>query len=210
LSVEGRKVRVVVINYGVGNLRSICKALEAVGALPIISNEISKIRQADAIVLPGVGAYKAAMHSIRSFKDELIDILQRKPVLGICLGMQLLLEESEEGGHIRGLGLLKGKVTKLPTNVRLPHMGWNQVQIVNKHSPLVKGLPDKVFMYFAHSYAPFIDKSYTVAITEYGRPFPAIIKSKNLVGTQFHPEKSGRYGRILLRNFIELVRERSC
>lgn len=207
MSAGERRVKVAIVNYGVGNLRSIYRALEIAGASPVITREIVALERADAIVLPGVGAYVAAMRFINSIRDKFINILLEKPVLGICLGMQLLFEGSEEGGFVRGLGLLKGYVTRLPANVKLPHMGWNHVRIIKEHSHLISGLPKKTFMYFAHSYAPPINDSYTVAITEYGRPFPSIIESGNLFGTQFHPEKSGRHGRILLANFVRLVRE---
>ncbi|MEM2082446.1 MAG: imidazole glycerol phosphate synthase subunit HisH, partial [Candidatus Bathyarchaeia archaeon] len=161
----------------------------------------------DAIVLPGVGAFRAAMEGLDAAREELIaQVYAGKPLLGICLGMQLLLSRSHENGVWDGLDLVKGEVTRLPGFVRLPHMGWDEV-IITKDSEIADGIPSGALMYFAHSYAPELsDGSAEVAHTEYGRRFASIIERGNLFGTQFHPEKSGELGTRLLRNFVSIAK----
>ncbi|MEM2882359.1 MAG: imidazole glycerol phosphate synthase subunit HisH [Candidatus Bathyarchaeia archaeon] len=198
---------ILIANYGVGNLRSLWKGLERAGARVIMGLGPREFGASDAIVLPGVGAFRAAMEGLDAAREELIaQVYAGKPLLGICLGMQLLLSRSHENGVWDGLDLVRGEVTRLPGSVRLPHMGWDEV-IITKDSEIADGIPSGALMYFAHSYAPELsDGSAEVAHTEYGRRFASIIERGNLFGTQFHPEKSGELGTRLLRNFVSIAK----
>lgn len=199
-------MKIAVIDYGVGNMHSICKALELAGASVELVVEANKIEQADGIVLPGVGAFKSAMGHLRD-KVELLkeSASAGKPLLGICLGMQLLLTSSEEGDS-RGLDLLPGRVLRLPPGLKVPHMGWNSIKLVREH-PIIAGIPTGSYMYFVHSYYAQPESSDAVlATTSYGVDFPSIIVRGSILGTQFHPEKSGGLGLALLRNFVRMVK----
>ncbi len=199
---------IAIVNYGVGNLKSVKRSLERLGATPLITLNVKDIVEADAIILPGVGSFKSAMEGLKPIIDDLLQAIRSgKPILGICLGLQLYFEWSEEGGGIKGLGLIEGHVDKLPDNVKVPHMGWNTIEI-EAQSPLIEGVSDKSYVYFVHSYKVNPkNREHVIATTSYGVKFPSIIEAKPLIfGTQFHPEKSGKIGLTMLKNFISLAR----
>ncbi len=198
-------VTVAVIDYEAGNLRSISRALSVVGARPVLIATPADHERFDALVLPGVGAFGAAMRRLSAAGlPGWIRTLAASgmPVIGVCLGMQLLYERSEEGGDVRGLGLLRGGVRRLPSGVKIPHMGWNQL-LVRRASPIVKGLAEGAWAYFVHSYVvEGADAGDVIATTSYGVDFPAIVQHGRIIGLQFHPEKSGAIGHQLLRNIV--------
>ena len=202
-------MKVAVVDYGMGNLRSVAKALEVVG-FPEVSVTSSKedILSSDAVVFPGQGAFRKAMENLKSL--GLIEVLKevilsQKPFFGICLGLQLLFERSHEHGITPGLGILPGEVRLLPTSVKLPHIGWNQVRIV-KNSRLFSGIEDGEYFYFVHSYRVVPrDESVISSFTDYGTDFVSAIEKDNLWAVQFHPEKSQKKGLLILRNFLEFV-----
>ena len=209
---------VVVVDYGSGNLRSVSKALESLGASVCVSGKPEDVAKADKVILPGVGAFSAAMRELDARGLVLpikAAIAKGVPYLGICLGLQLLFEDSEEGGAIPGLGVLPGRVRRFAVNgngLKVPHMGWNQVQqqaTSNKQQygscPLLQGIPDGSFVYFVHSYyGDPADRSVVALETDYGGRFASMVWRKNLYATQFHPEKSQAVGLKLLENFIKL------
>ncbi|MEM0217380.1 MAG: imidazole glycerol phosphate synthase subunit HisH [Candidatus Nezhaarchaeales archaeon] len=201
-------VVVAIIDYGIGNLRSIKRGLEIAGATPIITNKGEEIASSDAIVLPGVGSFKSAMQNLGAMLHPLQEAIRSgKPVLGICLGLQLYFERSEEGGGMSGLGLIEGYVDRLPATVKTPHIGWNTINI-RAWSPIIDGISDGAYMYFVHSYKvkPRRQEN-VVATTTYGCEFPSIVEAKPLIfGTQFHPEKSSKNGLTLLKNFVNLAK----
>jgi len=201
-----RKPRIVIINYGVGNLRSVAKGLEKVGAKPVISGNVKDILSSDAAILPGVGAFGSAMKILSKNKTTITNAVDRGiPILGICLGMQILFTKSEESRFNKGLNIIPGKVVKLPTSVKIPQMGWNTLEI-KKRNPLVKGIMSGEYFYFVHSYVPkFVDPSVVIATTRYGTEFPCIVAKGKVYGTQFHPEKSGKSGLRILRNFVSIA-----
>jgi len=199
--------KIAIVNYGVGNLRSVKKGLEKAGAVSFIIDNIVEAFSADAVVLPGVGAFKSAMEALAPHLDIVKKgASNRIPLLGICLGMQVFFSRSEEGGTTAGLNIIQGKVAQLPRTVKIPHMGWNAIKI-RQESSLTRGLASNVYVYFVHSYyaVPF-DSETVSATTEYGIEFPSIISSDHIFGTQFHPEKSGRTGLTILRNFVQVAR----
>ena len=206
-------LKFVIVDYGMGNLRSVQKALETIGCSAAISNRPEDIEQAGTVILPGVGAFDAAIQTIRSLKlDGPIAgaISKGKPYLGICLGLQLLFESSEEGNQ-KGLGIVKGRVPKFkfgsPSPLKIPHMGWNTLTI-QKPSPLFKGITADDRFYFVHSfYAAPADSTVVSATTDYGGSFTSSIWKDNVVATQFHPEKSGPVGLRMLKNFVEWASE---
>jgi glutamine amidotransferase len=199
---------IIIVNYGVGNLYSVKKGLEKAGAEVEILSDPAEVRSADAIVLPGVGAFAEAKKNLSKLEDVLIkEVENGKPLLGICLGLQLLFTKSYEGRVTPGLNLLKGEVVKLPTNVKLPQIGWNNIEIVRR-SPILEGVPDNSYAYFVHSYvAKPDDENDVVAETEYGTEFPSILERGNVYATQFHPEKSSQVGLTVLRNFVGVIRK---
>lgn len=201
-----RRPRIGIIDYGVGNLMSASKALELAGATPIITGRVEEALSLDALFLPGVGAFHPAMQALNPHQDVLKKALgEGKPLFGVCLGMELLFAESLEGGLGRGLGLFGGLVEELPPTVKRPHMGWNTIQIQKPH-PILEGVGDGSYFYFVHSYYAKTETSGVIATTDYGWRFPVVVAEGKVFGTQFHPEKSGRAGLRILRNFIDLIR----
>jgi glutamine amidotransferase len=198
---------VAVVNYGVGNLRSIRRGVEKSGANVEITHSPKDLRNSDAIVLPGVGAFAAAVKNMAPIADVVAEAMKNgKPILGVCLGLQLLFTRSSEGGSIRGLDFISGEIVKLPETVKTPQMGWNTINTVQSH-PLLEGVKDSSYVYFVHSYYPQpSDPAVIVATTEYGVRFPSMIAKKNLLATQFHPEKSSKTGLIILKNFVRIVK----
>ncbi|MEM2586898.1 MAG: imidazole glycerol phosphate synthase subunit HisH, partial [Candidatus Bathyarchaeia archaeon] len=185
-------MRAVIINYGVGNLFSIKRSLERAGFNVTISSDKRGLSGIDAIVLPGVGNFGAGAENIKRIRNKLLELIEKGiPVLGVCLGMQLLFEESEESSGA-GLRVLSGKVIKLPSSVRIPHMGWNTLKDI-RPTDVLDGIGEEDYFYFAHSYyAAPANKDIIVAKTEYGVKFASVIAQKNIFGVQFHPEKSGK------------------
>ena len=201
-------VLIAIVNYGVGNLHSARKGLEKAGATVEILSEPKRLRAADAIVLPGVGAFAEAKKNLTNVEDIISQEARNgKPLLGICLGLQLLFTRSYEGGVTKGLDLLKGDVVKLPPTVKLPQIGWNNIKI-EKSAHILEGVPDNSYMYFVHSYfAKPEDKSDVAANTEYGVRFPSILERGNIFATQFHPEKSGESGLNILGSFVRAIKK---
>jgi len=200
--------RVAIVDYGMGNRRSVEKALQRVGAQTTVTRDRDELRAADGVVLPGVGAFPAAMDVIHELElDEvLVEIAERgTPLFGSCMGMQLLFESSEEQGGSAGLGILPGVVKRLDSGGQnLPHIGWSAVSI-ERESPLTDELPDPYFLYHVHSYAPVpADEEIVLGEAEYGDRFAAVVGSGNVFGAQSHPEKSSAHGLGLLRNFVGL------
>ncbi|MDT7778318.1 MAG: imidazole glycerol-phosphate synthase subunit HisH [Acidobacteriota bacterium] len=199
--------RVAIIDYGVGNLRSVEKAFHAGGVEAVVSSDEGVLREAEKLVLPGVGAFRACMEALceRGF-DSLVRerVAEGTPLLGVCVGMQMLFEESEEFGLTRGLGFLKGRVRRFPEGLRVPQVGWNQIEWQQVH-PLAEGIGDKTFFYFVHSF--FCDAREEEAVlgrTEYGLNYVSVAARGNVCGVQFHPEKSQAAGLRLLKNFAAL------
>lgn len=194
---------IVVVDSGVANLTSVTAALRRLGAEAVVSAEAEIIRRATRVILPGVGAAAAAMAALRIKKlDDVIRDL-KQPILGICLGMQLFYERSEESGGTECLGLLPGCVELLPSTSEepVPHMGWNQLSLRQPEHPLMKGVEDGSYVYFVHSYAAPVN-DISLASTRYGAEFSAVVACNNFMGCQFHPERSGAIGRQILLNFL--------
>ncbi|MCS7242401.1 imidazole glycerol phosphate synthase subunit HisH [Candidatus Caldatribacterium sp.] len=202
---------IALVDYGMGNIRSVLKAFEAVGAEIFIARTPEEIKKAKAIVLPGVGAFKDCMNNLKNYgliTSIKEDILKGKPYLGICLGMQILFSESEEFGHTEGLNIFSGKVVRfnLPKDYKIPHMGWNSLKIKSK-TKILNGIPDNSFFYFVHSYYVVPeDEKIVTAVTEYGIDFTSMVTYENIFATQFHPEKSQKVGLKLIKNFTELIK----
>ncbi|MGZ3608515.1 MAG: imidazole glycerol phosphate synthase subunit HisH [Ktedonobacteraceae bacterium] len=201
---------IAIIDYGAGNIRSIEKALEHVGASVEVTDEPGTVNQAQAIVLPGVGSGGSAMARMkeRGLDDAIRKATQQgKPFLGICLGMQLLADHHAEG-EVDGLSLFSGEVRRIPHGPKIPHMGWNQVKPQHTELAIFEDIPQDAYFYFAHSYyVEPQDSQGVAAITEYGSPFCSVIVTERVWGTQFHPEKSGSVGLQLLNNFLKWIRE---
>jgi glutamine amidotransferase len=198
---------IAIINYGVGNLRSVKRGLEQSGATVTITDKASDITESDAIVLPGVGAFKGALTILNKLSKPIMKQADDgKPILGICLGYQILFTKSHEGGIRRGLDLLQGEVVRLSGNVKLPHIGWNTISIA-RTDEIVDGVKDGSYMYFVHSYSPKpSEKRIIIAYTDYGETFPSIVSQDNIFATQFHPEKSGTNGLKILENFVRITK----
>ena len=198
---------IAIIDYGAGNLRSVAKAFEKLGFPPLVTADPAHVLAADAVVLPGVGAAGDTMSSLssRGMVAAIGEVIARgQPFFGVCLGLQLLFESSEEGGA-DCLGLLRGKVRRLPATVKVPHMGWNEARLLRPH-PVFEGVPSGSFFYFVHSYyADPEDRALVAAETDYGATFCSAVARGNLVATQFHPEKSGALGLKLYENFVRLM-----
>ena len=198
---------IAIIDYGVGNLRSVEKAFEAQGVRAAVSADERVLRAAEKLVLPGVGAFAACMGGLRArgFDQIVLDAAREgKPVLGVCVGLQMLFDEGHEFGVHPGLGLLPGRVVRFPEGVRVPHVGWNQVAVMREHA-LFRGLPDKSFFYFVHSYhVEPEDGGCVLGETDYAARFASVCGRGNVSGVQFHPEKSQAAGLRLFKNFAEL------
>ena len=206
---------VVIVDYGLGNLRSATRGLERAGAAVEITDDPDDFVDADGIVLPGVGAFREGMDNAGPYREPLAAAVERgQPVFGICLGMQMLLTTSEEAdrageGDVVGLDFVPGRNVRFAEGQKVPHMGWNELSVTREH-PLVEGV-DGEYAYFVHSYyAVPDDEDAVVATTDYGVEFPAVIGNEagNVFGTQFHPEKSGETGLRILRNFVEFCADR--
>jgi len=197
---------VAILDYGVGNLFSLECALKKVSFNSYIVSSPPQLKAPDALILPGVGNFAAASRNLEPLKPEILDVVDEGvPLLGICLGVQLLFPESEESEG-RGLSLFQGKNVKLPKSVKVPHMGWNTLSRV-RQSDLLEGLQEEAFVYFVHSYYPNpLNEDIIVAKTTYGVPFASVIAKRNVYGTQFHPEKSGDTGTVILKNFAKIVK----
>jgi glutamine amidotransferase len=201
---------IAIIDYGMGNIHSVNKALQLYGAQTIITNKPQEIKSADKAVLPGVGAFDDAIQELK--KQDLVTYIleyvnNKKPFLGICLGMQLLFQESEEAKKSKGLGIMQGKVKRFKESggLKVPHMGWNQLRKVSADCPLLKGISDDSYVYFCHSYYPEPkDKKVNAALTDYGINFTSMVWQDNIYGVQFHPEKSQLVGLKMLENFVNL------
>jgi glutamine amidotransferase len=199
---------IAVVDYGMGNRRSVEKALERVGARAFVTRDHAVLRAADGLLLPGVGAFPAAATTIRELGlDEVLRACAAAgtPVFGSCMGMQLLFDRSEEHGGAEGLGLLRGEVRRLRApGLKLPHIGWSQVRW-RRRSPLTAGLPDPAYLYHVHSFVAHpADPDVVVGTAEYGEVFPAVVERGNVYGAQSHPEKSSAHGLRLLGNFVGL------
>lgn len=202
---------IAVIDYGAGNLQSVVKALNFIGCESIVTSNRQELLQADGAILPGVGAFADAMDAMNhSGAAEAVTEFVRtgKPFLGICLGLQLLFDGSDESPGAKGLGLLKGSITRIPNHngaLKIPHMGWNSLHI-RKHDDLFRGIEDEPYVYFVHSYFLHAeDEAIVSSRTEYGTLIDASVSSGNIFATQFHPEKSGRVGLQMLRNFAAMT-----
>ena len=199
---------IAIIDYGVGNLRSVEKAFEAVGAPALVTNDAGAIREAERIVLPGVGAFGECARRLREsgFDKLVLEAAELdKPVLGLCVGLQLMFDEGQEFGRHEGLGLMRGRVVRFPEDgPRVPQIGWNQIEKQRSH-PLLEGLEDGEYFYFVHSYhIEAEDQADVLALTEYGIRYPTVCARGAVCGAQFHPEKSQDAGLRLLANFAAI------
>jgi len=201
---------IAIVDYGIGNLGSVTKGFKAAGAETVLTGDPARLRRAEALVLPGDGAFGATMDEIR--KRDLAPVLldaaaAGTPLLGICIGMQVLFEESEEHGRHEGLGLLPGRVRRLGGELLVPHMGWNRLKRRRAH-PLLEGLEDGAYVYFVHSYFCDAEDRVVIATTDYGQEFPAVVGRDNVLGVQFHPEKSQAVGLRMVASFVRFVASR--
>jgi len=200
-------VKISIVDYGAGNLPSVERALGKLGAETQLATAPEHIEAAKAIVLPGVGHFSAFVNGLR---ERNLDRSLRAafdagvPILGICLGLQAMFASSEEAPGESGLGFFQGEVRALPSNVKSPHIGWNQLRRV-RSSQLLRDVPDDAYFYFAHSFAALAESAPTVAACDHGMPFAAVVEQRNLLAVQFHPEKSGEVGAQVLRNFVEAL-----
>ncbi len=200
--------KITIVDYGLGNLRSVSRGLEKAGGRPVITTDPADVASADGIVLPGVGAFRDGMEQLGELRTVILEASRSVPLLGICLGMQMMLEWSEEQGLHRGLSLVPGTVRRFPrvSGFKVPHMGWNSLSSVRQDNPLFEGIRPGDYMYFVHSYYADTKDRYTLAQTEYILPFASSIWDERYVfGVQFHPEKSGSRGLCLLKNFLGLL-----
>jgi glutamine amidotransferase len=199
---------IAIIDYGSGNLKSIRNGFHRIGAQALVTKDKEELRKADVMILPGVGAFGTAMENLKKYEDIIHQhILDEKPFLGVCLGLQVLFSESEESPGVKGLDVFSGKVQRFPetlpaNGLKIPHMGWNNLNI-KRDSPLLEGIGSD-YMYFVHSY--YVrpdDEEVVVATVDYGVEVPAVVAQDNVFATQFHPEKSGEVGLEILKNFLK-------
>lgn len=196
-----------IVDYGVGNLKSVANAMAYIGRKTLVTGDSRELERAGAIILPGVGAFPDAAEKLRSngLDQVLLSQAGRKPILGICLGMQLLFDRGEEGRSCEGLGLVSGSVRRIQTNLKLPHIGWNSLSFQNS-SPLFRGLDDGTYVYFVHSFCGCAAcEEDVIARTQYGPSVVAAVSHSGVYGCQFHPEKSGEAGLQILKNFGDLI-----
>lgn len=203
------KEQLAVVDYGAGNLQSVCKALAHIGCEAVVTGDPAVLMEAKGILLPGVGSFGDAMENLRGRKLEdplKACIAAGKPFLGICLGLQLLFESSEESPGVAGLGVLRGKIRRLPkeAGLKIPHIGWNSLHFT-KPSGFFQGIPEESYVYYVHSYYLEAQEDVVIATTEYGATIHGAVKKGNLIACQFHPEKSGELGLDLLRNFARMA-----
>jgi glutamine amidotransferase len=196
--------KIAIIDYGLGNLRSVIRGLEKAGAQAVITCDADEISSADGLVLPGVGAFHEGMDQLGPLKETVLQATRNVPLLGICLGMQMLMETSEEHGIHKGLGLIPGSCRRFSRvfGYKVPHMGWNSLTITKTDHPLFAGFGSEEYVYFVHSYYADTTLENTLTSTNYICPFASSVGRKTVLGVQFHPEKSGAIGLRLLRNFI--------
>jgi imidazole glycerol phosphate synthase glutamine amidotransferase subunit len=200
-------MKVTILDYGAGNVPSVERALQRLGAESLRASSPECISNAEAVLLPGVGHYAALVRALdeKKLRAPLIDAIHRGvPFLGICLGLQVLFKSSEEASQLQGLNLLPGNVSALPPSVKLPHMGWNQVE-KKRQSSLLAGIDAGAYFYFAHSYAALDSDGAAAATCSHGAEFAAVIEQENIYAVQFHPEKSGDSGARVLQNFLRLA-----
>lgn len=205
---------IAIIDYGMGNLRSVSKAFESLGYSTSVTRNPEEILNSAGIVLPGVGAFGDCIRNLDEFNliEPIKSSIHEKPFLGICLGLQVLFDESEESPGIRGLGIFRGKIVKFPKfsdqRLKIPHMGWNQIELT-KESPLLKEVPNRSWFYFVHSYYPKLeDREIIAGTTNYGLDFTCAVSTRNTFACQFHPEKSSNLGLKILSNFANLCGEK--
>ncbi|MDD6023393.1 MAG: imidazole glycerol phosphate synthase subunit HisH [Oscillospiraceae bacterium] len=199
---------IAVIDYGAGNLKSVTKALKYLGFDSVITHDSGELEKADGLILPGVGAFPMCMEMLRSrgLDVEIVKQAAKKPLLGICLGMQMLMDSSTEISLSRGLGLIPGRVERIETDLKLPHIGWNSLRVVNPN-PLIRDIQPEDYVYFVHSFAAKVENEADLALTtDYGGTVTAMVARGNVFGCQFHPEKSGPVGMTILKNFGELTK----
>lgn len=206
-------IRISIIDYNAGNLGSIEKAIRFLNAEPLITNDVEKILDADGIILPGVGAFGDCMDNFRKagyIDEKLFDrIIENKtPFYGICLGLQMLFDESEEMGRHKGLGIIPGKVIRFPQGVKCPQIGWNTIEQKHPNNFIFKDIPKDTYFYFVHSYHGVCRNDENIlATTDYeGTVFPSMVIKDNIMASQFHPEKSGKWGLKLLQNFLDYTK----
>ena len=201
-------MKLVIVDYGAGNLHSVAKAVEHQGVRPLITSSARYLDEAEGLIVPGVGAAEDTMTNLRA--QGLVEPIKRyiasgRPFLGVCMGQQALFDYSEENGRQECLGVLPGRITLLPKTVKVPHMGWNRVRQARAH-PIFDGIPDDSFFYFVHSYYPEpADPAVVIGETDYGVTFPSVVGRDNVVATQFHPEKSGEMGLRMYGNFLKIA-----
>ncbi len=201
-------MKLVIVDYGAGNLHSVARAVQHAGVRPLITSTPRYLEDADAVIVPGVGAAEDTMANLHRcrMEDPIREyIASGRPFLGVCMGQQALLDASEEGGEHKCLGVVHGRVVRLPDGQKVPHMGWNRVHYKREH-PIFEGIPDNSYFYFVHSYYPKPDDpAVVIGETEYGTVFPSVIAQGNVVATQFHPEKSGEMGLRMYSNFLRIA-----
>ena len=201
-------MNLVIVDYGAGNLRSVARAVARVGGEPLVTSSARDVERADALIVPGVGAAADTMRNLR--RHSLVEPIREyiaggRPFLGVCMGQQALFDASEEGGEHECLGVLPGRIVRLPEGLKVPHMGWNQVRIVRPH-PIFDGIEDGSFFYFVHSYYPSpADPDIIIGETEYGVTFASVVARDNVVATQFHPELSGADGLRMYANYLRIA-----
>ncbi|MBN2286849.1 MAG: imidazole glycerol phosphate synthase subunit HisH [Tissierellales bacterium] len=199
----------VIVDYGLGNLNSVQKGFERVGLETVVTDDLQKIKNAKSIILPGVGAFRDAIERLK--KLEMFDLIIKeakkgKPIIGICLGMQLLYDKSYEYGEYKGLGLMKGEIKKMEISLKVPHMGWNSLKFNKNEDPILKYISEGEYVYYVHSYyADGMDKEQWIATSDYEITIPGIVRNENIYGIQFHPEKSGMTGHKILEAYKELI-----
>ncbi len=194
---------IALIDYGAGNLRSISNACMKLGEKVELVTKAEQLEKAEKIILPGVGNFGPAMQRLEGFREVLLEKIEKDvPFLGLCLGIQVILEGSEESPGVKGLGIVKGTCKRFPSSVKIPHMGWNSIKVGK--SRLLDGIGKEDYFYFVHSYYPVPEDDVVVATTDYEVEFPSVIEKGNVFATQFHPEKSGEPGLRVLKNFLEI------